>query len=526
MKKTILTLLLCSLVVPSAHGSSASLMIEARNQQLLTRAENLNTNCRYVDLIRPEISEAARKLNFAQPSPQICATSEVAYASLQKYFGQRPRPQIAFPLYSDVLERARAPIAAKLKARNLIFPVHAPAGRKSVGDVRLDPWETENNLRKILGVTLHATRSPLPPAGNCNADISQDISDLKGDPYNQIRWHALLLEKGYDCTAAAFSGLNASLNSERNYKAIQTNFAKNIQDFSKKPFAEIAPLLKGRTILYFPHLGYDIPHPPWVKSGEQLRPNEAKKAFEKMGARVYVIERVTTSHRDIQIEDSWRHVQKILEIEAKKQKTANPKFLVFARSMGGMIAREVMMRHPELEKNVSTAILIGTTPWGSAIADYKFRADLFDDTFLRLNSAFFKALGTVGGVINKKLGRFQKESGRRVNFWSMSHFSFTPTLTDLNIPVLNVTALPASIRNYYNGSVKTPPVDLTFTHMAMYGPTEGSAPLAHAAWDTHRSARVVDGRLNHLAYWELSDQEGLSLWAASIFTAHQAGMFR
>src|SRR5690606_38509009 len=66
-------------------------------------------------------------------------------------------------------------------------------------------------------------------------------------------------------------------------------------------------------------------------------------------------------------------------------------------------------------------------------------------------------------------------------------------------------------------------VDPVYTHMLSFGPTEGSAPLAGAAVDTTKSARVLYD-LDHLAFWKLSPREGLALYLRTLIAGKRSGL--
>jgi hypothetical protein len=59
----------------------------------------------------------------------------------------------------------------------------------------------------------------------------------------------------------------------------------------------------------------------------------------------------------------------------------------------------------------------------------------------------------------------------------------------------------------------------------MYGPTEDSTPLSHAAWDTSKSARVFVSEFNHLGFWSIAPDLAIDYWVSVIFTAKELGLW-
>jgi hypothetical protein len=204
--------------------------------------------------------------------------------------------------------------------------------------------------------------------------------------------------------------------------------------------------------------------------------------------------------------------------------------------MGGMVAREVLERRADLRSFVSGALLIGSTPYGSVVGDYKARGDLFDDTYLQQEELAPKVLGTLAGPFgfafdifgfNADLHQLFASAEVRTNIGSMSHRLFDPTQKSpvADLPILNVIQLPDGLGTYFKHSVRSANVDPTFLLMSMYGPTEGSTPLSHAAWDSTKSARVFAADFNHLGFWSLDPDLAVDYIVSAIFTSKTVGLW-
>lgn len=196
--------------------------------------------------------------------------------------------------------------------------------------------------------------------------------------------------------------------------------------------------------------------------------------------------------------------------------------------MGGMVLRELLERNANVRSYFTGAILMGATPWGSVIADFKSRSDLFDDNYLQreeVSEIGASEIAKLHFLIPDHMAQLHASALRRNNIASMSHLNFKPRVFSEAFPVLNVIQLPDSLANYFQYSQEAKQVDPTFLLMSMYGPTEGSAPLAHAAWDTQKSARVFVSQFNHLGFWSLTPDQGVDYYVATLMTAQRLGLW-
>lgn len=313
----------------------------------------------------------------------------------------------------------------------------------------------------------------------------------------------LLQSQGYSCTVKTFKSLQQELDRSRGTEKLQKEFEEKLSSTANLS-------LDGARVLYFPNLGYDLPTIPWQAERERLSPNELKDGLKSLGAEVQIIERVTLESLEQQISQSEKQVLKIFA------RNPNAKFIFYGRSMGGLIAREVLKRNPEIHSQVQGFLLGGATPYGSVIADYKSRADVFHEVYKQSQSLFSNLIATAAAVRDSHLLRVLKASSRRLNLEQMSHTQFKPETETFSFPVVNLIFLPDTLESFFKNSPRSKSVDFVLLHMTMYGPTEGSAPLAHAVVESQKSATVFISKHNHLAFWEMSKDEALKLTSSAL----------
>lgn len=423
----------------------------------------------------------------------------------------------------------------------------------------------EADIRKILNLN----GQPNP----CNRNFSPELVAEEANPdnaYDLLRWKTKLHQDGYNCTARLYFEVSDKMNQSKNLASAQSIFEKSLQNIPSSTIETLpAEVRTGDTyirnysfsvsvgqlkaIIFFPPLGYDLPveKPDTDGPRELLTMTEwhAKKSnihypslstrFMHLGIPLEVIHRVTLENVEDQIQSSQAsfllNVEKYIK---SKEFGPNTRFIVVGRSMGGYIAREVLARSKNIrlsngktvQQVVDVAVLIGATPFGSVIAHYKSRSDVYDDTYTKLGipdylhglALFFL------DIIKHKDKDTLKASLSSENVGSMSHTKHSVNdikkSTEEPYKVLNVIMLKPTLEGYYNNAPNSEWVDPAFMFMSMFGPTEGSAPLTHASWDTSNSARVFVKTHNHLAFWELEPKEAMNVLMSSIDTAIKLGM--
>lgn len=507
-----------------SQRASAEASLGSQEQRFsLSEADYLD--CVYPRLIAPQTSNRQIQKHFQPPSAEACP-------AIERRFGKAipntkaESASLRFPRFSDTWRAERATRAFALREFSIHGPVFAPPGRDFLSQVSIENAEIEKKLRKNLRISSEGTYEGILPKGHCKQVASDlHLASAMQNRYSQADWHERLLRTGYDCTALAYRETSAELNSASGHPKAQSAYENLANGWSVDDEAELGAKIRGQAFVLVPQLGYDIPSDPISGPKEKLNFVYMKEAFEKHGARLHLVERTTVEDMTLQVDTSLKNLDLILSEEARIQKR-NPKVYFLARSMGGLVLRLMLERRPELQKNAMGILLLGATPWGSAVAEFKSRMDQFDEVYVGLSNPLSILVGSVAGAFNKALPQLLKGAGRRLNIRSMSHRNYLPKAEQsISSPVLNVILLPPSQRDYFNGSSRIAGVDQTFLLMSMYGPTEGSSPLAHASLDTAKSLRLIDGRLNHLAFWELEKPKAMELWWASLLTSFRSGLF-
>jgi hypothetical protein len=563
--------------------SSSMALAQSPRIQQVTRAdarfvnlEQESLKCSYPNLVNrfpiDELNSRELKKNFSisAEDQERCPTTLKDFATHYDLLSDKPLAEsrrLAFPLYSEVVKAwAEVPVTRKhLDKFGIRTLFQTKATRSLEPQTHVDPQKIEDYIRSIVKKT---SNSECTAASN--EKIRSDFSSADPrDAYRILYWKRILHEHGYACAASFYYFLSNELNSKNKFIA---NDPQNVFESSTNGFDSIGSedlrqlqsaiaksLSKNHVIIFFPPLGYDIPSElpreqltmmEWKKS--KFYSPSLKQRFETgyqvpkqkfvpgMGVPFEMIERVSVE--DIygqQIPDSNK--QFLEAIEKHLRRNPNAKFVVMARSMGGFIAREV------LEKNIQTrvqgkrvpdlidvAILMGSTPYGSVIADYKGRVDQHHETYQTMTSFKTSLAHTaldIGSVFTRKESHFERliEAGRvQSNVASMSHRHFNAErIVKSSLQpyrVLNIIHLKPSLDNYFEKAEKSKNTDFVFMHWAMFGPSEGSAPLSHASWDTNNSVRVFLKSYNHLAFWNLSPESGFALLLGGISTAEKLGM--
>ncbi|OYZ19568.1 MAG: hypothetical protein B7Y39_11810 [Bdellovibrio sp. 28-41-41] len=528
-----------------------------RRQEALVRKQSEQINCVYTDLLLKNklISEEQKGKYYFQPSAKTCSQVDVKSLNFEienlehqkknliPSLNDHPPLWGSFPLFSSFLKSTPMQEKASLAQSNLTDFAYPPEKRFDPKVIFKKPLNVELGLRKFLDIKDPRYSSPINSLSECSLNekaISKWHRDLhlSVDEYSTTYWQTLLHILGYDCTVTWYQWRSQKLNQAQNSvsraqsESSQKIYAKNLKEIQSVPLRAQKAWLQGETFILIPQLGYDIPDKPWAVERERLQYSEMRLALQKLGARLIVIPRSTIAHRTAQIRETTVALKKFIEADKKHYEINNrtQTYYFLSRSMGAMVLREVLEQTPSLHPYVKAALSVGGTPYGSVIAEFKSRADIFDEVFYKTSNLIkdfvSDPLGSV--YLGAKLGldpqtkAFSQAVKYRQNYKSMSHFEFQPHRQNhLPFPVVNLIFLPLSLKNYYNGSARIAEVDFTFMHMMMYGPTEGSSPLSHAAWDTTRSQRIFDHEFNHLAFWQWDESTALRRWLAILKTTKE-----
>lgn len=509
--------------IASGAGTAESV---AKQDEDFTLRETDYLDCVYPRLISPQTPGWEIQSHFQPPLPSACPEIVRRFQELLRSGAAEPA-SLRFPLYSSIWKAARSSRQTDLSEFKVYGPVFAAPGRNFLSSISLDTGDVENSLRRQLKVKTDGTFSGALPVGHCDRRASElPTEEALKRRYDQSFWHEMLLLHGYDCMALLYGEVAAKMNADAGHSNIQDTFQGLVHNWTPREEAELESKIQNQAFVLVPQLGYDFPSGPFGGGTEKLDTGYMKEAFTKLGARFYVVNRTSVDEMDRQVETSLKNLDEILREEARIQRKKSPHVYFLARSMGGMVLRLMLERRPELQAQANGALLLGSTPWGSVIAEFKSRMDKFDEVYVGLSNPISIVVSGIAGAFDKSLSALTQSGGQRLNIRSMSHRNYQPkAATDLNVPVFNVVLLPPSIRDYYNGSSLIAGGDPTFLIMSMYGPTEGSSPLAHASLDTAHSLRVIDGRLNHLSFWELEKPKAMELWWASLLTAMRSGIF-
>lgn len=420
-----------------------------------------------------------------------------------------------YPYYSELV----------LKNSSHTFLLQNPEEKNTLTSSTLNPWALEYQLRQI---------NKSKP-GACileNLTSYQQALENENSIYNNSFFRQFFIENGYTCTVQLYQRLSVmkGLTSESEQALYENTLVslknKNLKE--KKYASELIKEFKESVMVYVPQLGYELPPedigqalksllglPPDPSfRNEQLAYQELKSFFRSQGIPFYVLKRISLDPMEKQVLDSANHLKTILFKEQLPFKKHPKKIIFLARSMGGLVTRLLLKTYPELQKFTKGVLMIGTTPYGSVIAEHKSRGDIHFLTVAR------KILDKQPNKLISQFVPTLKASLLRPSLESMSSEKYQPQRDNdegLDYPVVNVIFLRKEANTYFETlGPKVPEVDLTFFNMLAYGPSEGSSPLTHASWDTPNSVRIFDFRLNHLGFWGQSSNEGLKIYEAAL----------
>jgi hypothetical protein len=484
-------------------------------------------NCAYPSLIVHTTNPSDFRSFYSVPSEASCIRIKQNFSDLSRVTKQQRTTSEAFPSYEEVWRGFTEKTTAAQLQFGFATAVNIPSGRSEPLGLHTDFKAVEGELRRRLKIDVGGFYSGQFPIGSCLRFPSSFSEKRKSFSFNSPEdWREALSLTGYDCTARIFREIVQERNGVSGLSQVQTSFRQALTEDSSSVKKALNGFLKNRAVILVPQLGYDLPDGPFVAGTEKLKISHIEAYLSGSGARFYVARRNTLAHLRAQVATTKEEIKSILQREAAIQKTRDPKVLYLSRSMGALVLRLSLEEDPVIRRAAAGVLMMGATPWGSTVAEYKSRMDQFDEIFSLLTNPMTVIGGVIGGIFDPKLRIVIEAAKHRENVASMSYRGFEPKTSELSVPTMNVVLLPPNLKQYFNGSRKIPPVDETFFQMVMYGPTEGSAPLWGATWDTKRSATVVYDRLNHLAFWELDIEEALQLWGSALVSAFDQRLFR
>lgn len=522
MKLKTLSSLLIIFIISNSKASELSKELYQIEKSYI-HFDRLNSICMMVKQVPQYASFSFKEKEIQklwQP-PQNCSEIEM---ELQKNISQlaldkKPADNTFYPLYSTMLTNYMSP------NKTLLTPFHNPELSSATNSPHIiNPWTLEAELRK-LNQSKNSICFP----------TTEEIED-RVNIYDNNFWHHLFIQQGYDCTIGLYKKQVQKINGKKQrLQAVYESSVKESEtyDLFNKNQTKSLKKLKDTVVVYLPNLGYDIPpanindvlkyflgKPAKLEArNEILAYQDLKSFFNKNHVPFYVLKRTSLSSVDNQVNQTLKTLRSVISREGLISPYSKKKILVLTRSMGGLIARLTLKKEPSINKYIKGVILIGSTPHGSVIADYKSRGDInFFTITTRVKANFLN--NTLANIIPVlKAGLY------RTDLETMSHTKFQPIFDkdpQHNYPIINLIFLREHAANYFETlGKKVEDVDLTFLNMLTYGPTEGSSPLTHAAWDTPNSVRILDTRLNHLGFWALNSNQGLQIYEAILNVLEQ-----
>jgi len=566
-------------------------LVHAQNEMTLTKVdekfvdlEQRSTGCRYIERFNryaiKEFSDAKLQKYFTLHSSDMKECDRLNSELIGQLVStvqsnSRDLKKLQYPLYLDIVNRVSSVTTTqeRLGEAGMASLIHSSLRRSEISGVSLDPLKIEKFLRDTVSQNYSSaclqSQEELDSSAQLLVNSLDKLSDTAAaNPYSVTFWKSYLHQWGYTCSTSLYYKFSQKLNSQKGFGKAQEIFDAQIAGFEsvnssniQNQFGKVrSKLTKNHVVIFFPPLGYDIPSD---RPREQLTVSEWKKrdfyspsmkqrfesGFLQNGVKVpgvgvpfELIERVTVEDLETQ-QIPQSELLFMAALEKHILANSHAKFIVIGRSMGGLIAREVlsrtknsMVRGKKVSDLVENVIFIGATPYGSVIADYKSRVDQHDPTFRQMNSFQVDIAHTFLDLQSFFLGKeshFERliEAGRNsqnVQKMSFKNYSISKISESAQSPfnVLNAIFLKKSTKNYFEKATKSQDADYVFMHWAMYGPTEGSSPLSHASWDTSNASRVFVKNYNHLAYWNLTPEAGLNLILKSIQTAAEMGLIK
>ncbi len=559
----------------SIKNLSSTQTSNIENDDKLVKLEHLALDCLYPHLKRESSGHSPGHKPGMGTRHRL--VNEFTNYELERYFGIRKEfkkecPEILqdyssiaaaqsaqnliFPTYGDVLKDVIIPVKPIKYGNNQFkIPFQTKLSSKRIRSQTVDPQKIEESIRKESLRKKQAT---------CESE--EMLNDLiqSNKIYDHLAWKEILHYKGYDCASSIYGKLSQALNEKKEHRFAQEEFdnliesLKNPNELSHNTFkTKLNKVLSpNHMIILFPNLGYDIPsdlprekltltewkkknfYSPSLKQRFVSGYNIQGKKIDPYGIRFEMIERVTVEDAASQIKESEKKFIEILNRELK----SNPdtRFIILGRSMGALVAREVLQKNKNTLVNnklvpsvIESVIFMGGTPYGSVIADYKARFDSHDETYKMMTdfkASVAKLFLDLQSFFTGNQSHFKQliEAGReRENIKSMSFRNFDSSLIEKNTgspyKVVNLIYLRPRINDYFANSKLSENADFVFLQWAMYGPTEGSSPLSHAAWDTSDSVRIFLSTHNHLAGWNLTSEENINLLIKTLELTSEIG---
>lgn len=350
-------------------------------------------------------------------------------------------------------------------------------------------------------------------------------SGVETQPETLVYWHAFLLQHGYVCTVKEIKKRSQVVNERNNFQNAQAEFdalkTMSLPELKKMFRSVWADEIKAKTakLALLPQLSYEngvvgstFPYSLFLDVNEKTNYSYLRAELGKLGMQATVIQRNSLASMEEQVAQTERGLARL-----------KSPHIVLSRSMGAMVMNTIKARAEsgmgQGLQNVRSWIDMGGTPGGSVIADYKSRPDFFYEVVYgdgMRASSYPLCLIALDPRIPDHIADTAYKALDRGNLPTMTHWTRVPMDPASTLPVLNLVFLAPGFERATSG------VDPVYTHMLMYGPTEGSSPLARAFVDTRNSARIFYD-LDHLAFWKLTPQEGFALYLRTLISAKKMG---
>jgi hypothetical protein len=376
------------------------------------------------------------------------------------------------------------------------------------------------------------TMGQFPQPGACPS-VSTDAHAVN----NPEILHDYFLQNGYLCTASEFKRLSQLLNQEHGRPTAIADF-ESTDSMSEADLVALVQKLYEKEmksgaarLVFIPHLGYEETQLEVFFPYAYLDPAQGElelysyyqNRLRKIGFQAEIAHRDSATNLNGQIQKTITHILAL---------PAGAKYIAISRSMGSMVMNGIKKLAEEKQdpravlamQRIDSWLGVGGTPRGSVIAEYKSRPDVYYATVFPKLAGFANLpfeLVNLDPRITSNLPETFREGLIRKNIPTMS---FRNTLTQptaaealSSFPILNVVFLTPSFHR------ATDHVDVVYTDMMMYGPTEGSTRLADAAVDAPNSARLFYP-LDHLAFWSLSKAEGFKVYLRVLVEAKRQGI--
>ncbi len=367
---------------------------------------------------------------------------------------------------------------------------------------------------------------------------------------NQKLLHGLYLQYGHNCVAKMYKSSSLKIGKSSFYQsAFDKELSKSLDDYNKNS-------LKGLRIVIIPSFVYEkryafrvpiigkmvhgqqVDNKPSQK--EKITMNQLCKRLKRFGVKsCKVIHRVTTQSLEKQAKDTWEGLEK----EIKRDRP----FIILAQSAGSQVLNYILENYSDADLlslkdgGLKGIFNVGGTPRGSSIPRFKMAPDHFiGDELKRIfkdanGASRFARFGAgllaffAPNTSPKAMKRFWELLRNSLNLDNIEKLAstnpdtlFNPNVLDdlsfnSSVPIYNLISLVDDLRDL------TPSTDPVLLHQLMYGPSEGSSPLADTSIEGLDSHRIFYNR-DHLAFFNaMTDDELLLFNLQMLYSAKESG---